>query len=142
MDAALDLATPAPTAGPLVLAGLDWACARQAADRRKALGDQRVPRQSGLSDIFEHVACAPTHERIHFDPFAFRFEQRQSRARRALETLPAGDPGVKFLHRLGERPDLANVAAAVRIAGEEELLRVFLRDRLRLRLGDDDVREL
>src|SRR3984957_11769995 len=82
VDAALDLAPPAPTAGPLVLAGLDWARARQAADGWKALGYQRMSGQSGVRDIFEHVARVPADQRIDLDPLALRFEQWQGRARR------------------------------------------------------------
>src|SRR5580704_11553073 len=116
MDAALDLASPAPAAGPLVLAGLDRACALQAANGRKALGDQGMPGQSCVGDIFQHVACATADKRVDLDPLALGFEQRQGRARRALETLTAGDPGVKSLHGLGEGADLTDLAAAVRVA--------------------------
>src|ERR1700722_19868175 len=136
VDTALDLAPPAPTAGPLVLARLDRAGARQAADGRKALGDQRMSGQSGVSDIFEHVARVPADQRIDLDPLALGFEQRQGRARRALETLPAGDPGVKPLDRLGERTHFTNLAAAVGIAHEQKFLLVLLSERLRVRLGD------
>src|SRR6202020_191557 len=142
MDAALDLASPAPAAGPLVLARFAGARAGQAADRRKALGGKGMPGQSGVSDIFQHVARAPADERVDLDPLALGFEQRQGRARRALKTLTAGDPGVKSLHRLGERADLANLAAAVRIAGEQKSLGVFLRRGLGMRLGDNDVGQL
>src|ERR1700728_2780276 len=139
MDAALDLASPAPAAGPLVLARLDRARAGQAADRRKALGGKGMPGQSGVSDIFQHVARTPADERVDLDPLALRFEQGQGRARRALETLTAGNPGVKSFHRVGEGSHLADLAAAVGIAGEQKLLRVLLRERLGLWLGEDDV---
>src|SRR6516164_5790635 len=109
MDSTLDLAPSAPPAGPLVLARLDRTRARKAANRRKAFGDQRMPGQSGVRDIFEHVARAPADERVDLDALALRLEQRQGRARRALKTLAAGDPGVKSLHRLGERTDLTDV---------------------------------
>src|ERR1700735_1292686 len=142
MDAALDLASPAPAAGPLVLARLDRARAGQAADRRKALGGKGMPGQSGVSDIFQHVARAPADERVDLDPLALRFEQRQGRARRALKTLTAGDPGVKSLHRLGEWADLADLAAAVRVARKQEFLGVLLGHRLDIRLGDNDIGEL
>src|SRR5277367_3828777 len=142
MDAALDLASPAPTAGPLILARLDRARAGQAADGRKALGDQGMPGQSGVGNIFQHVARTPADERVDLDPLALGFEQRQGRARRALETLTASDPGVKSLHRLSERTDLANLAATVRIAGEQKFLGVLLGHRLDIRLGDNDVGEL
>src|ERR1700722_2480806 len=89
MDAALDFAPPAPTASPLVLARLDRARAGQAANGRKALGDQGMPGQSGIGDIFEHVARAPADKRVDLDPFAFGFEQRQGRAYCVLETLPS-----------------------------------------------------
>ena len=102
MDAALHFPSAAPSAGALVLAGLDRARAGQAADRRKALGDQRMARQAGFLDVLEHVARAPADERIDLDPLSFRFEQRQARARRALEALPAGYPRVEPFHRLGE----------------------------------------
>src|SRR5580704_10219574 len=139
MDAALDLASPAPTTSPLVFAGLDWTRAWQAADGWKALGDQGVAGQSGVRDIFQHVARAPADKRVDLDPLSLGFEQRQGRARRALETLTAGDPGIKPLHRLGERTDLTDIAAAVRIAHEQKFLRIFLRHRLGMRLGDNDV---
>src|ERR1700678_529318 len=139
MYAALDLASPAPTARPLVLARLDRARAGQAADGWKALGDQGMPGQSGVGDIFQHVARAPANERVDLDPLALGFEQRQGRARRALKTLTAGDPGVKSFHRLGEWADLANLAAAVRIAHEQNFLRIILRRRFGIRLGDSDV---
>src|SRR3984885_5766015 len=142
MNAALDLASPAPTASPLVLARLDRARAGQAADGWKALGHQRMPRQSGVSDIFQHVARAPADQRVDLDPFALGFEERQGRARRALETLTAGDPGVKPFHRLGEWADLTDLAAAVRIAGEQKSLGVFLRRGLGMRLGDNDIGQL
>src|SRR5271154_2140738 len=102
MNAALDLASPAPTAGPFVLAGLDRARAWQAADGWKALGHQRMPRQSGVSDIFQHVARTPTDKRVDLDALALGFEQRQGRPDCGLEPLAAGDPGVKPFHRLGE----------------------------------------
>src|SRR5271154_4605813 len=142
MDAALDLAAPAPTAGPLVFARLDRARAGQAADGWKALGDQGMPRQSGVSDIFQHVARTPPDERVDLDPFALGFEQRQGRARRALETLAAGDPGVKSLHGLRERADLADFAAAIRIAHEQKFLRILLGHRVSMRFGYNDVGEL
>src|SRR6202453_2943541 len=135
MDAALDLASAAPTGRPLVLAGLDRAREVQAADGRKALGDQGVPAQSGVGNVFQHVARAPADERVDLDPLALGFEQRQGRARRALKTLTAGDPGVKSFHRLGEWADLTDLAAAVRIAGEQKSLGVFLRRGLGMRLG-------
>src|SRR5271170_1212842 len=135
MDAALDLASPAPTASPLVLARLDGTRAWQAADRWKALGDQGMPGQSGVGDIFQNVARTPADERVDLDPLAFGFEQRQGRARRALETLTAGDPGVKPFHSLSERTHLTDLAAAVRVAGEQKFLRVLVRERLRFRLG-------
>src|SRR3984957_4181737 len=141
MNAALDLTSPAPTASPLVLARLDRARAGQAADGWKALGNQRMPRQSGVSDIFQHVARAPADQRVDLDPFALGFEERQGRARRALETLTARDPGVKPFHRLGEGTDLADIAATVRIAHEQKFLRVLLRHRLCMRLGDNEDRK-
>src|ERR1700677_312857 len=142
MYAALDLASPAPTAGPLVLAWLDRARAGQTADRWKALGGKGMPGQSRVSDIFQHVARAPADERVDLDPLALGFEQRQGRARRALKTLTAGDPGVKSFHRLGEWADLTDLAAAVRIAGEQKSLGVFLRRGLGMRLGDNDIGQL
>src|SRR3984957_2453128 len=135
MNAALDLASPAPTASPLVLARLDRARAGQAADGWKALGHQRMPRQSGVSDIFQHVARAPADQRVDLDPLALGFKQRQGRARRALETLTTGDPRIKPFHRLGEGTDFADIAAAVRIAHEQKFLRVLLRHGLSMRLG-------
>ena len=78
---------PAPTAGPFVLARLDRARARQAADGRKALGHQRVPRQSSVGNVFQHVARAPADKRVDLDPLALGFEQRQGRPYRGLETL-------------------------------------------------------
>src|ERR1700722_9068636 len=126
MDAALDLASPPPTSGPLILAGLDRARARQAADGWKALGHQRVPRQSGVGNVFQHVARAPADKRVDLDPLAFGFEQRQGRPNCGLETLTAGDPGVKSFHGLGERADLTNIAAAVRITHEQKFLGIFL----------------
>src|ERR1700677_2983720 len=110
MDAAFDLASPAPTARPLVLARLDRARAGQAADGRKALGDQGVPGQSGVGNVFQHVARAPADERVDLDPLTLGFEQRQGRARRALETLTASDPRIKAFNGLGERTDLADIA--------------------------------
>ena len=53
--------------------------------------------------------------------------------------LRAGDPGVKSFHGLGEGTDLADIAAAVRIAHEQKFLRILLRHGLGLRLGHDDV---
>ena len=85
----------------------------------------------GLVDIGEHVLRLPADQRVDLDPVALGLEQRQSGARRALETLAPGDPGVIALHRLGERTDLADLAAAVGIAREQELFRVLLRERLR-----------
>src|ERR1700735_4857975 len=130
MDAALDLAPPAPTASPLVLARPDRARAWQAADGGKALGDQRMSGQSSVGNIFQYVARTPADERVDLDPLALRFEQRPGRARRTLETLAPGDPSVKPFHSLGERPDLTNLAAAVRIGGEQKFLRIFLSERL------------
>jgi hypothetical protein len=77
MDAALDLPPTAPTPGPLVFARLHWARAWQTADGRKALADQGMSGQPGVSDLFEHVGCAPADERVDLDPLALRLEQRQ-----------------------------------------------------------------
>ena len=95
------------------------------------------------SMYFEHVARAPADQRIDLDPLALRLEQRQARARRALEALAAGYPRVEPFHRLGERADLADLAAAVRIAGEQEFLRVLGRQNVSaFGVGHDHVREL
>ena len=135
-------AAPAPAAGALVLAGPDGARAGQAADRGKALGDQGMARQAGFRDVVEHFARAPADQRIDLDPLAFRFEQRQVRARRALEAFAAGDPRVIAVHRLGKRADLADVAAAVGIAGEQEFLRVLRGQNVGVRGRRDHIREL
>ena len=84
--------------------------------------------QAGLGDVGEHVLGAPADQRIDLDPFALGLEQRQGRARYALETLSPGDPGVVALHRLGEGTNFSDFAAAVGVAGEQEFLRLLLRD--------------
>ena len=107
MDAALELASSAPTARALVLTRFDRARAWQTTDGRKALSDQGMARQSRVSDIFQDVARAPADQRIDLDPLALRLEQRQGCAQLALKTLSAGDPGVISFNRLGKRTNLS-----------------------------------
>ena len=64
-------------------------------------------------------------ERVHLYALALGLEQRHLGALDRLEALAAGDPGLIALERLGERQHLADFAAAVGIAREQEFLGIF-----------------
>src|SRR6202050_948642 len=125
MDAAFDLRPAAPASRPGVLTGLNRARARKAADRGKALGNQRMAREPRLGDVTQHTARGPAGERIDLEPLALGLEHGQPRTSGCLKALPAGNPGVVALDRRGERTNLANVTAAVRVAHQEDLIRIL-----------------
>ena len=102
MNAAFNLRPAAPASCPRVLTGLNRARARKAADRGKALGNQRMPRQPRLGDVSQHIARPPADEWIDLDPLALGFEQGQPLARSAV--WKPFLPGPKSKHRRPRSP--------------------------------------
>ena len=73
--------------------------AGHAADRRIALGDQRVLGQVVALGIGLEVAADQLDQRVDLDALAVGLEQRAARRARVLEALAAGEPGVEALER-------------------------------------------
>src|ERR671931_1109962 len=118
VDAALELVRAGPAAGALVLAADDGARARHAADRRVALVVQRVVRNLVDVEVGLHALRVPVDDGLHLpDAVALRpLDLLRVRARERLLAADAGDPRVIGRQRTLERLDLADVAAAVRLA--------------------------
>src|SRR5690606_28784191 len=109
--AALGLVQPPPAAGPRILAGLHLRRAGLAAERGIALGDEGMRRQVVLGHIGLQLVDRPGGERIDLDAGAVLLEGLDRRARRRLETLAPGEPGVEALHGARQRLGLADPAA-------------------------------
>ncbi len=125
MHAAFGLALAAPASGARILARPHGRRAGQAADGKIILRDKRMRRQIVRLEISFDVVVRPGRERVELDTRAVALEERQRRARRRLEAFAPGDPGVVILERLRQRLDLADRAAAVRVARPKEVFGIF-----------------
>src|SRR3954466_1335785 len=97
MDAALVLVLPRPAAGAIVLARLDAAGARHAADAGIAVIHQRMVGQLvPLREGFQLVLI-PIPQRIEPEAALEIFHRFHHGARAGLETLTAGDLGLERL---------------------------------------------
>src|SRR5690606_3744016 len=132
MQAALVLLLAmAPAAGARVLAGAYRCRARLAADAGVAGVVQRVDRDVVRADVRPHVVRRPAQQRVDLPDAVLRIglEMLRRRARRGLIAADGGDPGVRVAEHARQRLDLAQRAAAIRIAQPE---RVAVRGCLRL----------
>src|SRR5438552_12814755 len=118
VNAALELLRAGPASRPLVLTRFDRTRARDATDGRIAHIVQRVVRNLVHVDVRLHALRVPVDDRLDLpDVVALApLDALRVRARERLLAADAADPGVEGLERALERLDLANVAAAVRIA--------------------------
>src|SRR6266853_4873236 len=119
VEPTLGLTGAAPSPRPL---GLTWrrgAGARPAADARVPLVEQRVIRHPVFPDVAPHVRPTPMRQRKHFhDRSALDLvilDDLRRRARGRLILSHRADPRIEPGDRSGERLDLANRAAAVRV---------------------------
>src|SRR5205823_13963752 len=113
VDAALGLVEAAPASGAGILARLDLGRARHAADRRVALGDQRVLGELVARRVRSEVSGRPGDQGVDLDPGTVALERRQARPDAVLETLAAGKPGVEPFQRAPQRLGLADLAAEI-----------------------------
>src|SRR5215210_6257045 len=118
MDAALELVRAGPASRALVLAPEDGTRARHAADRRIARVVQRVVRNLVHVDVGPHAFGIPVDDGLDLpDAVALRpFDPLCAGARQRLFAADTGDPRLVRGERALERLDLADVAAAVRVA--------------------------
>src|SRR5438034_6685678 len=118
MDAAFELVRARPAAGALLLVRARRAGARDAADRAVAGVVERVVRNLVDLDVGPDPLLVPVGERVHLvNAVALGpLDLRRPRAARRLVPANARDPRVVRSQRGDERLDLADVAAAVRIA--------------------------
>src|SRR5262249_4601045 len=75
--------------------------------------------------VAQYAARRPMRERIDLDPAAFAFDERKVTARGRLKPFASADPSVITVKRFGERQDLADFAAAIRIGRPKEIFRIF-----------------
>src|SRR6266511_80858 len=118
VDAALQLVRARPAAGSLVLAFANGTRAGHAADRWVAKVVQRVVWNLVHDDVRLHALRIPIHDGVDLpDPVAFGpLDPLCVRARQRLLAADACDPRVVLAEGTFERLDLADVAAAVRVA--------------------------
>ena len=92
-------------------------CARavSAADTGIALVVKRIVRYVVRPDVVPHFVPFPVSEGVEFDQskLSIPLEFARVGAGRSLVATDAGDPGVEFTELVGERLDLAKVAALV-----------------------------
>src|SRR6266542_3066071 len=133
MDAALELVGAGPAARALLLVGSRRPRAGNAADRAVADVVRRVVGNLVDGDVGPDAFLVPVCERVHLpDAVALGpLHLRRLRTARRLAAADAGDPGAVRREGVEQRLDLADVAAAVRIALPEvrSLLLVLLGDR-------------
>src|SRR5213076_3307381 len=126
-----------PPAGPFVLVVDDRARARHAADRRIARVVERVVRNLVDVDVGLDALRVPVDDRLDLpDAVALRpLHPPRVLPRQRLLAADAADPRVVLREDAFERLDLADVAAAVRVALPEvrSLSRVLLGHRENLR---------
>src|SRR5580658_635296 len=108
-------ALPPPPSCALIFPGLDSACARCAADARKAAVMQRVVGQPLLADVLPDLVVRPFEQRAHLVQavFAVPFHRRRQGAARRLPAPDAGDPGAAAQDGTAERLHFASAAASV-----------------------------
>src|SRR4051812_31827218 len=105
---------PPPAAGAARLAGLDRPRARGAADRGEAAVVQRVVGHVAFAHVVPDVLLVPFGQRIELDDRAVvvvDLDLADVRAARPLVAAQPRDPCVQRVQMLGQRPDLAEVAA-------------------------------
>src|SRR5262245_40337266 len=134
VQTALLLFPPAPAARARILSGSHGTRAWPAADARVAAVVQRVVRDVLGADVRPHMVVGPGHQRIDLQQVE-RFvalDDAGGRAVLRLVTADRGHPGLEAGHRLAQRLDLAELAAAVRGALPERRTvgRGLLGDRL------------
>src|SRR4029453_7589270 len=141
VNAAFGLVESAPAAGARILSCSNDRRAGRAADREKALRDQRMRRQAMLGDIGRDVGHAPARQRVDLDVAVVGLEHRQVEARRRLEPLAAADPGVVARERALQWRHLAEGAATVGIPGRAAEVGIEPGHLLRCRPGAADAAE-
>src|SRR6478736_8382184 len=94
VESALGLGEAGPAAGPGVLAGLDPAGARLAADRGVAVGEEGVDLDLVLTGIGEELVEGPCGQRVDLDQAVLGVprDERGVGAGRPLLTPHTGDP--------------------------------------------------
>src|SRR5665811_1267110 len=118
MYPAFGLVVAGPASGPGVFARGDLARAGRASDRRIALCDQRVARQ-GMRDLIGlDILVGPGRQRVDLDEIVLVVpgDDRRAGPGRCLDPAHARDPGGPAVQGPGERVNLAQEAAEVRIA--------------------------
>src|SRR5579883_3019888 len=131
------LSPPAPRAD--VFSRLYGRGARDASDRKIIFGNKRMTRQVERIKVVRNLLCRPMCERIDLDAAALGIEQSEHLARAALESFAASDPGVITFEGFRQGQDLADLAAAVRIARPQKISRVFHRKQRGFWLESDDI---
>src|SRR5690349_857726 len=118
VESALCLGEAGPTAGTGVLAGLDPAGARLAADRRVAVREKGVDLDTVLGGIRKQLVEGPRGERVDLHEAVLLVPGDQGRvgAGRGLLATHPGDPRLVGRQRPRERFDLAHLAAERRVA--------------------------
>src|SRR6188472_3672375 len=120
LDGAVDAAflrrvrLPPPAAGAARRTRFDRARARSAADRGVALVVERVVRNVPFAHVVPDVLLVPLGERVELHDRAVvvvDLDLADVGAARPLVAAQAGDPRVERMQVLGERADLAEVAA-------------------------------
>src|SRR5262249_36962043 len=142
VQAALRLRAAAPAAGARVFAFGHGRRARPAADARVAARVQRVHRDVVRAQVVPHRGARPGRERVELDEAeaGVALDHARRGARRRLVAADRGDPGREARERLAQGEDLAQLAAAVRIALPEPVAvgRGLIGDRLLGPDGADD----
>src|SRR2546423_3453865 len=118
VNATFELVRAGPAAGALLLVGRGRPGAGNAADRAIARLVQRVVRNLVDLDVGPDALLVPVGERVDLpDAVAVRpLQLRRRRAARRLVSADAGDPALIRFECLQQWLDLADVAAAVRVA--------------------------
>src|SRR5205807_1305427 len=114
---ALHLAGARPAPGPRVLARLDAAGARPAADRPVTAGQQRVDEDAVLGDVAVDVVLGPRRDgvELHHAALLIPLDDLDVLARLGLVPAQPGRPGHVVLQRVAQRHHLAQGAALVRV---------------------------
>src|SRR4029434_11009957 len=118
MNPALHLLLSIPSSAAFVRPGHHAASARDASDAGVTVVVKRVVWQFVSHDVIPDLAARPGGQRIDLDQAVSRvpLDYADVGARRRLIAPERGDPGVVAFERRGQRLDLANAAAEVRVA--------------------------